>query len=206
LSVEIAPTMTSRFSRRRLTVARIITEVSGPAVCAVTGLLVVAIRNAGSGVGAAWGGFAALFVAGIPMGYIAKGVKAGKWSDHHVADRTKRAVPLLIALASVAVCAALLAAVDAPQELVALVLAMLAGLAVVLAVTHWWKVSIHAAVAGGLLGIFVILFGPWALLGLPMLAAVAWSRTVLDAHTWPQVAVGALLGAAVAAAVFPPLR
>ena len=148
----------------------------------------------------------ALFVAGIPMGYIAKGVKAGKWSDHHVADRTKRAVPLLIALASVGGCAAVLAAVHAPQELVALVLAMLAGLAAVLAVTHWWKVSIHAAVAGGLLGIFVILFGPWALLGLPLLAAVAWSRTVLDAHTWPQVTVGALLGAAVAAAVFPPLR
>ena len=200
----------------RTAVARVITEASGPAICAVAGLLVVAIRNAGSGAGAAWGGFAAagaawggfaaLFVAGIPMGYIAKGVKAGKWSDHHVADRTQRAVPLLIALAAVAVCAGLLVAVNAPQELVALVVAMLAGLAVVLAVTHWWKVSIHAAVAGGLLGIFVILFGPWALVGLPALAAVAWSRTVLDAHTWPQVTVGAFLGVVVAASVFPPLR
>jgi len=206
MSVETTPTRTSRSSRRRLAIARVITEVSGPAICAVAGLLVVAIRNTGSGAGAAWGGFAALFVAGIPMGYIAKGVKAGKWSDHHVADRTKRAVPLLIALASVAVCAVVLAAVDAPQELVALVLAMLAGLAAVLAVTHWWKVSIHTAVAGGLVSIFVILFGPWALLGLPLLAAIAWSRTVLDAHTWPQVTVGALIGAVTAAAVFPPLR
>lgn len=191
---------------RRRTVARVITEVSGPAICAVTGLMVVAIRNAGSGAGAAWGGFAALFVAGIPMAYIAKGVKDGKWSDHHVTERAHRAVPLLIALGSVAACAALLAAVDAPRELTALVLAMLAGLAVVLAVTHWWKVSIHTAVAGGLLATFVILFGPWALLGLPALAAIAWSRTVLDAHTWPQVLTGSLLGALAAASVFPPLR
>jgi membrane-associated phospholipid phosphatase len=201
---ETTSTHLRRWNRRRI--ARVITELSGPAICAVTGLMVVAIRNAGSGAGAAWGGFAPLFVAGIPMAYIVKGVKAGRWSDHHVEDRTQRAIPLAVAFVSLAACAALLAAVDAPRELIALVLAMLAGLAVVLTVTHWWKVSIHSAVAGGLLATFVVLFGPWALLGLPVLAAVAWSRTVLDAHTWPQVIVGALLGAAVAASTFPLFR
>ena len=206
MSVQPAAPAVPRSHRRRTAVARVITEIGGPAVCAVTGLLVVAIRNAGSGAGAAWGGFAALFVAGIPMGYIAKGVKAGKWSDHHVADRSQRATPLAVALVSVAACAALLAAVDAPRELIALVLAMLAGLAVVLTVTHCWKVSIHSAVAGGLLTTLVVLFGPWALLGLPVLAAVAWSRTVLDAHTWPQVVVGTLLGAGVAVSTFPLFR
>ncbi len=50
------------------------------------------------------------------------------------------------------------------------------------------------------------LFAAAALLGLPALAAIAWSRTVLDAHSWPQVIFGALLGAAVAVGVFPPLR
>lgn len=188
------------------TAARAVTELTGPAVCAVAGLLVVAIRNAGGGAGAAWGGFAAVFVAGVPMAYIARGVAAGRWSDHHVEDRSQRMVPLLVALVSVATCAGLLAAVRAPQELIALVLAMLAGLVIVMIVTRWWKLSIHAAVAGGLLTILVILFGPWALLGLPVLAAVAWSRTVLDAHTWPQVVVGAALGALAAAGVLPLLR
>jgi hypothetical protein len=37
-------------------------------------------------------------------------------------------------------------------------------------------------------------------------SAVAWSRTVLDAHTWPQVVVGAALGALAAAGVLPLLR
>jgi membrane-associated phospholipid phosphatase len=190
----------------RMATARVVTELSGPAICAVAGLLVVAIRNAGNGAGAAWGGFAAIFVAGIPMAFIARGVKHGRWSDHHVSDRAQRAVPLLVALGSVAAAALLLAIVRAPRELIALVIAMLVGLLVVLIVTRWWKVSIHAAVAGGLLAIFVVLFGPWALLGLVPLAAVAWSRTVLDAHTWPQVIVGAALGALVAVSLFPVLR
>lgn len=193
-------------STSRTTVARVITELSGPAICAVAGLLVVAIRSAGNGAGAAWGGFAAIFVAGIPMAFIARGVKNGRWSDHHVNDRAQRAVPLLVALVSVAAAVVLLIIVQAPRELVALVVAMLVGLLVVLVVTRWWKVSIHAAVAGGLLGIFVILFGPWALVGIVPLAAVAWSRTVLDAHTWPQALVGAALGAAVAVTLFPVLR
>lgn len=186
--------------------ARIVTEVSGPGVCAAAGLLIVAIQTSGSGRGAAWGGLASILAAGVPMAYIAKGVKSGRWADHHVGERTSRVVPLLVATASVASCAALLVIIRAPRELVALVVAMLVGLLAVLLVTRAWKVSIHTSVAGGLLGILVILFGPWALLGLPVLAAVAWSRTVLDAHTWPQVVVGAALGALVASTIFPLVR
>ncbi len=195
-----------RDRRIRYRLAQVLTELSGPAVCAVAGLLVVAIRNSGNGAGAAWGGFAAIFVAGVPMGYIARGVKAGKWTDHHVGEREQRVLPLLIAAASVALAVILLVAVHAPRDLAALVAAMLAGLLVVLAVTHWWKVSIHTAVAAGLLGIFLVIFGLWALSGLIVLAAVAWSRTVLDAHSWPQVEVGALLGFGVAVTIFPLLR
>lgn len=187
-------------------VAHVITETTAPAVLAVAGLLVVAIHSAGSGAGAAWGGFAALLVTGVPLAYVAKGIKAGKWSDHHIADRTQRAVPLLIAAASVAVAAILLVLVRAPRDLIALVLAQLVGLVIVLVVSRWWKISIHTAVAGGFLGILVVLFGPWALLGLPVLAAVGWSRIVLDAHTWAQVLAGGAVGALVAATLFPLFR
>ncbi len=204
MTVVRAPEPASR--RARQAVARIVTEVSGPAVCAVAGLLIVSIRVAGEGAGAAWGGFAAIFVAGIPMGFIARGVKRGQWSDHHVEDRAQRAVPLFIAILSVCVAAALLVIVHAPRELTALVAAMITGLAAVLLVTHWWKVSIHTAVAGGLLGILLVLFGGPALLGIPVLVMVAWARTVLDAHTWPQVLTGAGIGALVAMTVFPLLR
>lgn len=190
--------------RNRL--ARVITEVSAPAVCGVVGLLVAAIRNTGSGAGAAWGGLAAIFVCGLPMAYIAKGVKDGRWSDHHVAEREKRALPLLAALLCVAVGATLLVVLQAPRDLVAMVLTAVPELIIAIAISHWWKISIHAAVIAGLLGIFLVMFGALALLALPVVAVVGWSRTVLGAHTWPQVAAGAAIGWVVAVAVFAALR
>jgi membrane-associated phospholipid phosphatase len=187
-------------------IATAISEISGPAVSVVASLLVIGIRNNHHGAGAAWGGIAAIFCAGVPMAYIVNGVRAGKWSDHHVGEREHRAIPLTIGVASVSVAIAVLVLVHAPRELIALVVAMLAGLITVLAITHYWKVSIHTAVAAGFLGILVIVYGPWALMGLPVLAGVAWSRTVLDAHTWAQVVVGAAVGFAAAVTVFPVLR
>lgn len=186
--------------------ARVITEVSAPAVCGVVGLLVVAIRNTSSGAGAAWGGLAAIFVCGLPMAYIAKGVKDGRWSDHHVAEREQRALPLLAALLCVAVGAIWLVVLHAPRELVAMVLTVVPELIIAIVVSHWWKISIHAAVIAGLLGIFFVLFGAWALLALPWIAVVGWSRTVLEAHTWPQVWAGAAIGWILAVLVFSLLR
>src|SRR4051812_38678394 len=136
------------------------------------------------------------------MAFVIKGVRDGRWDDHHVADRNKRAVPLLVALASVIVGALLLVAVQAPRELVALVLTVVPELVIAIAVSHWWKISIHAAVIAGLIGVLMVLYGPWALLGLPLVVLVAWSRRVLNAHSWPQVWVGAALGWSIAVAVF----
>ena len=193
-------------SPRARRLARAITEICAPAVCGVVGLVAVAIHNTGSGAGAAWGGLAAIFVCGLPMAFVLKGVRDGRWDDHHVADRNKRAVPLLVALASVIVGALLLVVVQAPRELVALVLTVVPELVIAIAVSHWWKISIHAAVIAGLVGVLMVLYGPWALLGSPLVALVAWSRRVLDAHSWPQVWIGAALGWSIAVVVFSLLR
>ena len=186
-------------------IATIITEASSPAVCVVVGLVVVAWHSASEGIDAAWAGLAILLCAGLPMAYIVKGVKAGKWSDHHVSRREQRAVPLLVGLASVAAASVLLIVVGAPRELLALVVSQLAGLVVMLVLSRFWKVSIHCATAGGLLGVLFVLFGAWALLGLIVLAVIAWSRVLLDAHTWAQVTVGALLGFLIGVTLFPLL-
>lgn len=182
-----------------------VTELSSPAVCVVTGLVVVAWNSASGGADAAWAALAILLCAGVPMAYIAKGVKAGKWGDHHVGRREQRVIPLLVAFGSVAVASGLLILVGAPRQLVALVLSQLAGLLVVLVITRFWKVSIHCATAGGLLGVLFVLFGPWALLGIAPLTLIAWSRVVLDAHTWRQAAVGAALGFLIGSTLFPLL-
>jgi membrane-associated phospholipid phosphatase len=75
-----------------------------------------------------------------------------------------------------------------------------------MAITHWWKVSLHATVAGGAVATVVLLYGPWLLLLIAPLILVCWSRVKLTDHTVTQVVVGALLGPLVGGAVFLLLR
>ncbi|MFF1837438.1 phosphatase PAP2 family protein [Streptomyces sp. NPDC058231] len=95
---------------------------------------------------------------------------------------------------------------DAPRELFALVIAMLVGLAATMVVTVWWKVSVHTAVAGGVVTILILAFGV-ALAPLALaIAAIGWSRVRLRDHTVAQTIAGALLGGLAAAVTFGILR
>ncbi|MEU6072419.1 phosphatase PAP2 family protein [Micromonospora sp. NPDC047074] len=156
--------------------------------------------------GLAWGLLATLFVSGIPFAYIVGGVRRGRLTDHHVGAREQRRVPLLFGLGSVAAGLALLAVLGAPRPVLALAAAGLVGLVVAVAVSHWWKMSIHSAVAAGTVVVLVLTFGVGLLATAPLLALVGWSRVRLRDHTVPQVLAGAVLGALVATLVFAPLH
>lgn len=88
----------------------------------------------------------------------------------------------------------------------ALVVAMLAGLAVALAVTAFWKISVHTAVAGGTVSVLVLTYGSAVALTAPLVALIGWSRVELRDHTPMQVLVGGIVGASVAAMVFTLAR
>lgn len=185
--------------------ARLVTEVTAPAVL-VTGLTVVIGWHSAGGVrGLAWGLLATVFAAGVPFAYILGGVRRGRLTDHHLGRREQRRVPLLLGLASAAAGLALLAALGAPRPVLALVAAGVVGLVVAVAVSHWWKMSIHSAVAAGTLVVLVLTFGPRLLPAVPLLALVGWSRVRLRDHTVAQVVVGALVGGLVAGLVYAPL-
>ena len=100
-------------------------------------------------------------------------------------------MPLLVGLGSVAAGLALLAVLGAPRPLLALAVAGLVGLVVAVSVSHWWKMSIHSAVAAGTLVILTLTFGTRLLVAAPLLALVGWSRVRLRDHTvrrcWPAV-------------------
>jgi hypothetical protein len=117
--------------------------------------------------------------------------------------RAQRRTPLLIAIASVTAGLLLLALVGAPRDLVALVAAMLVGLTASTAVTLFWKISFHAAVAAGAVVILAHVFGPAWLALAPLVGLVAWSRVASGDHGWAQVAAGAALGGLTAGVVFP---
>ena len=197
-------------TRRRGTadrVARVVTEASSPAVLALGLLLLVSLRSAAStSAGLVAGGLAVLFGCVVPMAFLVRGVRQGRWTDHHVREREQRRVPLLFALASVCVGLVLLLVLDVPRDLVALVAAMVAGLVVALAISQVWKISIHAAVAGGSAVILWLVLDVPVLLFLPVVALIGWSRVRLGDHDALQVTVGALVGAVVAYSAFTALR
>jgi membrane-associated phospholipid phosphatase len=83
---------------------------------------------------------------------------------------------------------------------------MLAGLTLTAAITRYWKISLHTAVAGGTATILAIVLGPALLATGVLVAAIGWSRVKLGDHTASQMITGGVLGAVVAAAVFIPIH
>jgi len=186
--------------------ARAATELLAPTNLAVGQLLLVGWHSTGGPAGLAWGLLAATFCGLLPSSIVLAGVRRRRWTDRHLRVRRQRPTPFLAAIASVLAGLAMLLALDAPRQLVALVVAMLAGLAATLVVTLWWKLSVHTAAAGGTVAILALVFGAALILAVPAVALVAWARVRLGDHTPAQTLAGAALGGLVATTVFFLLR
>ncbi|MBD0689560.1 hypothetical protein [Streptomyces sp. CBMA123] len=177
----------------RTTWARRVTDGVEPknviiAVC----LLIGALRYGWAGLG--WAAFAALFAAVIPTLFIQRGIRKGTLEDRHVGHRQRRLTVIPFIMGSVAVSFAVMIRADAPRDLTAMVAAMFASLIPILAITVWWKVSVHTAVAAGAVTCLGIALGPLWLLLYPLVAVIGWSRVVLRDHTTAQTIVGAVVG------------
>jgi hypothetical protein len=186
----------------------VVTEVLSPAVIVVALPLAVAWQATGYDLvpTLGWGLLVAVFYSVIPMVIMVRGARRGRWDGHWVRERERRMVPFLLCLVSTVAGLAIMLVGGAPQPVIALSWSMIATLLVVLAITRWWKVSVHATVAGGAIATIVLLYGPWYLLFVAGLVLVCWSRVAVTDHTVAQVVVGALLGPIVGGVVFLALR
>lgn len=188
-------------------VARVVTEIFAPAVLLTVLLVFVGWHAYGDSlVGVVWGLAAALFASIIPFAVILRGVRRGALTDHHIGRREQRRTPLLIGLGSVVVGIVALAMLGAARELLAALGAVACSAIVSLAVSHWWKVSLHTAGAAGFVIILVEVYGPLALVALPLMFVVGWSRVRLHDHTPAQVVIGGVVGALIAGIAFAALR
>lgn len=192
---------TAESKRNRLRVARLVSEAMSPVVLIVFVTLIVALHSAGRVRGLVLGLVVIFFAGGLPYGLVLIGVRRGQLTDHHISRREQRPRIMAIALASVAVGLLVLRWLDAPHALFALVAAIVAGLAVTLAITSFWKISIHAAAAAGTVASLAILVSPWWLFLVPLVVLTGWARVAIRDHTPAQVSVGAIVGATVAAGV-----
>ena len=188
--------------RVRRTVARAITEVLAPVVLIFVVLLVVAIHATGDWLRGLWMGLlAAFFAGGLPYLVLITLVRRGRLADRHLSLRHERPAMMLFGLVSVSVGLWAMNALGAPGELLALVIAMVAGVAVALAISSFWKISIHTACVAGTVTVLAMLVHPVLALLAPLVVATAWARVALRDHTAAQVIAGAVVGAGVAAAV-----
>ena len=188
--------------RVRNRTAKWLTEVFQPPVVVTLQLLISPLAEAGFPGTVGYGALAALFVCVLPLLVLLVLVRLGKVTDHHVSDRKQRAPVLLMALGCIAVGLLVLGAVDAPRSVIAMVLAVVGGVAVLAVVSPFWKMSGHAAAVSCAAVVSVLMLGAaWAPL-LLLVPAVSWSRVVLRAHSPAQVVAGSLFGGVVMAGIW----
>jgi hypothetical protein len=188
--------------------AKIVTEVLSPAVIVVLLPFAVAWNATGHAVvpTIVWSIVVAVFYSVFPMAFIVRGARRGKWDGHWVRERERRFVPLMMCLVSALVGLVILLVWDAPRDVVALAWSMVTVLIACVVITRWWKVSLHATVAGGAVATVVLIYG-WVMAVLvPLVVLVAWARVRVADHTAAQVVVGAILGPVVGGVVFILLR
>ncbi|GAB3272447.1 hypothetical protein GCM10027449_09000 [Sinomonas notoginsengisoli] len=175
-------------------VARVLSEVFQPPFTVGAALLLSPGGSPGWP-GTWWfGAIAALFTCVLPFAILLGLVRAGKVVDHHVSERSQRAPVLAMSIVCVLAGLVLLVVLGAPPSVVAMVGALIAGIAVLAGVSLWWKVSGHAASVSTAAVAMLFLFGAawWPLLF--VVPAVGWARVALRAHTVAQVIAGALFG------------
>lgn len=177
-----------------------------PPVVVTLQLLISPVVEAGFPGTIGYGALAALFVCVLPLLVLLGLVRLGKVTDHHVSNRKQRAPVLLMALGFVAAGLVVLQAANAPRSVMVMVLAIIAGIVVLAAVSPVWKISGHAAAVSSAAVICVLMMGPAWLPLVLLVPAVGWSRVVLRAHTLAQVVAGSLFGGLVMAGLWWLLR
>ncbi len=182
--------------------ARTVTDGLEPKNVILAVCLVLGVAQDDVLVGLAWAVHAIVFAAVIPMAYIKYGIRAGRWQDRHVGQRERRLHLIPVIMSSVGVAIAAMVVLDAPPQMTALVVAMLATLGAILPVTAFWKISVHTSVSAGAVAILTVGVGLWWTAAFPLVALIGWSRVALRDHTLGQVVAGAALGSLVAGGVF----
>jgi membrane-associated phospholipid phosphatase len=192
---------------RRLRVARVVGELlSPPPILVVLALVVAWDSSPTPAMAVLWGAIAVVFASLLPYALVLRGVRRGRLSDKNVSLREQRIRFGVVAITSILVGLAVLAAFDAPAEMVALLASIAVGVACGWVVTLWWKISVHAAVAAGAATVLRLGVGPALLAARPRVAVVAWSRVQVGDHTPAQVLAGVALGVVVNATTFALLR
>jgi len=177
--------------------AHLISTILAPSTISVPFIILVALYHASNVREALLFALVTLLFLSIgPLMYIVLGVKLGKLSDVDVSRRSERAGPFLFGIASILLGWFALILFKGPENLKTVLMITAVSGVVMLIITFWWKISIHASSLGGAATILTALYGLVMLPTFLLLVLVSWSRVALRRHTVPQVIAGSLVSIA----------
>jgi hypothetical protein len=184
-------------------IAHVISEISNPLFVALPTFFVIALITAPDILHAIlWWIIAVLGISIAPFLFILQGVRKGKLTDHHVSQREQRLVPLVFGLVCMMLSFVFLYLLNASSVLIATMVAVIVACCISLAVTKYWKISLHLVGMAGAVTAFVLLFGPRLLVLSPLVLVVGWARWQVRAHTVYQAIAGTILAVTVTVVTF----
>lgn len=155
-------------------------------------------------------GIGAVFLGFIPLGHVTWMRIRGDISSLEIRDRSKRTEPFLVVLGAAVAALILVGGLDIVGRplLAALLGCHLLNTVFLMAITRWWKISVHcASVAGALATLAFVRFHiPGTVMdsailgrvvlgsGLVLVPLLVWARVRSRAHTLEQAVAGMLLG------------
>jgi hypothetical protein len=186
---------TTEENTKRIRIARHVSNILAPATISLPFMLLVAFYQAQDKLSALIYACITLFFLSVgPLLYIVIGVRLGKLSDIDVSRRTQRVGPFIFGIVSVMIGWLALTLTNGPRNLqTVMIITALSGI-IMMVITFWWKISMHASSLGGVATMLTALYGAVMLPLFVLLIFVSWSRVVLRRHTVPQVIAGSLAG------------
>jgi len=175
--------------------ARIVSIVLSPVTISLPFITLVALYSHESN--ALLSALLTLFFLSVgPMIYILIGVKTGKFSDVDVSMRSQRTGPFLFSIASSLLGFFVLSTIHGSKNLESVLLITVISGIILMIITFWWKISMHASSLSGAITVLSILYGKVVLPAFLLIILVNWSRVVLRRHTIAQVTAGTLMSIA----------
>jgi hypothetical protein len=152
--------------------------------------LIIALRPANA-LTLAW--ITVIFGAVIPLGIVYELSRRGTIPDIWASQRETRIIPFSGALVSYAFGSLALIFARSPAIITSLMFCYFGNTFIMMLISLWWKISVHASGIAGPCTALVYSIGAIATPLLLLIVPVGWARIRLKAHTLPQVVAGALL-------------
>lgn len=176
-------------------IARYVSNILAPATISLPFVLLVAFYQTRDQLTAfIYACITLFFLSFGPLLYIIIGVRLGKLSDIDVSRRSQRAGPFLFGIFSVMLGWLVLTFLNGPRNLQTVLIITVCSGFIMLILTFWWKISIHASSLGGAATMLTVLYGAVMLPAFVLLVIVSWSRVALRRHTVSQVIAGSFAG------------